>query len=139
MTLSAKFTLLIVPFGGPFDGKDMDGEFFSERTDLHPEWHSEWPVLWHHGQDPLGRIGSTPIGKAGNLRKTAMGWTVEVEMGDSPEARLVQRLGEHATIYGSSGTIGSHVRRSRSGEILSWPMAEISLSAAPQNPYSQIV
>ena len=35
---AAKWRVLSIPFGGPFDGKDLDEEFFSERTDIKEAW-----------------------------------------------------------------------------------------------------
>jgi hypothetical protein len=35
---TAKWRVLAIPFGGPFKGKDLDGEYFSPRTDVRPDW-----------------------------------------------------------------------------------------------------
>ena len=44
--------ILAIPFSGPIAGKDTDGEFFSERTDLCLDWFpTERPLLYDHGTD----------------------------------------------------------------------------------------
>ena len=43
---------LAIPFGGP-ERRDLQGEWFSKRTDLHLEWFPAdgRPVLYQHGLD----------------------------------------------------------------------------------------
>ena len=48
---SHKWRVLSIPFGGPFDGKDFDDEFFSGRTDIKPDWFDRRPLVWHHAGD----------------------------------------------------------------------------------------
>ena len=43
---------LAAPYGGPFGGKDLDGEFFSKSTDFAMDWYPDGiPLLYHHGHD----------------------------------------------------------------------------------------
>ena len=47
---------LAIPFGGPFDGKDFDGEFFSKDTDFRPRGLREpsGPLpAWQGRRDPV--------------------------------------------------------------------------------------
>src|SRR5512137_1110698 len=39
------FSVLGVPFGGPIEGKDLDGEYFSPRTDIMLQVGDKRPVL----------------------------------------------------------------------------------------------
>lgn len=129
------FRLLAIPFGGPIKGKDLDGEYFSKRTDIKPEWFSERPVLWHHGNDSL--MGDQVLGKATDLTLDDDGWWVDVWLDHgNKRASLIKRLAEKAPLYGSSGTIGYLKKAAPSGEILVWPYVEQTLTTSPQNTYS---
>jgi hypothetical protein len=129
------FRLLAIPFGGPVKGKDLDGEFFSKRTDIKPDWFSSRPVLWHHGVDPLFK--DTVIGKADNLVEEDDGWWVDVWLDrGAKRADLIKRLAARTPLYGSSGTIGYLKKASLTGEILTWPYVEQTLTSSPQNNYS---
>lgn len=156
------FALLAIPFGGPIPhprsrkGADLDGEWFSERTDIKPDWLPSRVVDWTHGVDPLGvlgipwdpsRQGPVPldkrvdIGKAGNLRMEEDGWWVDVWL-DAGERRvnLIRQLAERgAQLFGSSESIGGMVSTDKAtGEILSWPYWRQTLSTSPQNTLSTV-
>src|SRR6185436_4085438 len=78
----AKFRLLAIPYGGPIPSKasplgvDLDGEWFSPRTDIKPGWFDVRLVDWHHGAD--GKLGRSILGKADNLTEDDDGWWVDV-------------------------------------------------------------
>ena len=131
------FRLLAIPFGGPLGGKDLDGEWFSRNTDIKPDWFSERPVLWHHGQDRTLR--DTVIGKAVlDEEPDEDGWWVDVWLKHGERrTSLVKRLAEKAPLFGSSGTIG-YLKKSdpHTGEILVWPYVEQTLTTSPQNTFS---
>lgn len=131
------FRLLAIPFGGPAElgGRDLDGEFFSKRTDIKPDWFGERPVLWHHGQDR--HMSDTVIGKATDLTLEDDGWWVDVWLKHGEQrAELVKRLAAKGPIYGSSGTIGYLRKATKAGEILVWPYVEQTLTTSPQNALS---
>jgi hypothetical protein len=129
------FRLLAIPFGGPLKGRDLDGEFFTPRTDIKPDWFTERPVLWHHGQDSL--IGDTVIGKATDLTLEDDGWWVDVWINHGEKrAELVKRLASKAAIYGSSGTVSYLRKATKAGEITVWPYIEQTLTTSPQNQFS---
>ena len=129
------FRLLAIPFGGPVKGRDLDGEFFSKRTDIKADWFDARPVLWHHGQDSV--MGDETIGKAVDLTLDEDGWWVDVwvKHGDR-RADLFRRISERAPIYGSSGTVNYLKKAARNGEILVWPYIEQTLTTSPQNNFS---
>lgn len=129
------FRLLAIPFGGPLKGKDLDGEYFTKRTDIKPDWFTSRPVLWHHGGDTL--MGDAVVGKATDLTLEDDGWWVDVWMEHGQKrADLIKRLAARAPLYGSSGTIAYLKKAAPSGEILTWPYVEQTLTTSPQNTYS---
>jgi hypothetical protein len=157
------FRLLAFPFSGPIPhpayprGVDVDGQTFSEHTDIKPGWFDARLVDWFHGADP--KFGRAVLGKAVDLGrfdgKSAEpdedGWWVTVWLKRGEErVNLVRRLAERATIYGSSetgpglatvkavdGTLRPW-RRDITGEITAWPYLRQTLCAIAQNTYSII-
>lgn len=129
------FRILAIPFGGPIKGGDLDGERFTKRTDIKPDWFPERPVLWHHGQDDY--IGDRVIGKAIDLKLEEDGWWVDVWLKKGERhADLVHKLSQKSPLFGSSGTIGYLKKTAPDGEILVWPYAEQTLTLAPSNMFS---
>lgn len=135
--------LRTLPFGGLFvgpDGKarDLEGDYFSDRTDIKPHWFSERPVLWHHGADPTGLMGDRVLGKAINLHQEEDGWWEDLWL-NAGEARLKRVRGilaKGGQLFGSSTplqTPGFPVKRAKDGEILTWAHAESTLSTSPVN------
>lgn len=152
------FRLLAIPFGGPIPsphaprGVDVDGEWFSERTDIKPDWLKARAVDWHHGKDPYGVMnpreyaamaqppeqGREVIGKAVDPRMEEEGWwvTVWLEHG-ARRLDLVKQLAERgAQLFGSSETIAGLQSKASTGEILRWPYWRQTLSTSPQNTLS---
>lgn len=156
------FALLAIPFGGPIPspvaprGVDLDGEWFSERTDIKADWLPVRIVDWNHGADPTGllgvpwdprRQGAVPedkrvnIGKAGNLRMEDDGWWVDVWLdAGAKRLNLVRQLAERgAQLFGSSESVGPLVKTDKAtGEILRWPYWRQTLSTSPQNTLSVV-
>ncbi len=146
------FRLLAFPFSGPIPkagtrGVDLDGEFFSERTDIKADWLPFRPTDWHHGADPTGKMGRTSFGKAVDLggfegksnEPDQDGWWVTVWV-DAGQKRLdlIKRLAERATIFGSSESVPGLTKKASTGEILVWPYWRQTLSTSPQNTHSVI-
>jgi len=144
------FRLLAIPFGGPIPspihkrGVDVDGETFTERTAIYPDWLKERPTDWHHGGD--GVMQRTVLGKAVDIGRfdgkadepDEDGWwvTVWLKHGEN-RLNLIRRLAERgAQIFGSSETIASLSKKSQTGEILAWPYIRQTLSTSPQNTLS---
>ncbi len=139
------FRLLAIPFGGPIPsphserGVDLDGEWFSERTDIKADWLPFRIVDWHHGNDPTGVMGRTVLGKAVLDREPDEEghWvTVWLKNGER-RLDLVRRLAEQgAQLYGSSESVPGMTRKAETGEVLVWPYMRQTLSTSPQNTYS---
>jgi hypothetical protein len=136
---SSKWRVLAIPFGGPFKGKDFDGEYFSSRTDIKADWFRERPVLWHHAKDP--ELKDAALGTEGELTKEKDGWWAEVWLNRSSQywARVDQLL-QQGKVYASSGSMPHLVQKDhRTGEILVWPHIEQTLTPTPANPFSRVV
>jgi hypothetical protein len=137
---TAKWRVLAIPFGGPFKGRDMDGEFFSPRTDIKPHWFTERPVLWHHGMDETKDEPDDAIGTEGDLSKEKDGWWAEMWLDRGNRYwQQVSRMLAAGKVYGSSGALGHVVRKSADGEILVWPHIEQTLTVTPSNPFARVV
>lgn len=136
---NSKWRVLAIPFGGPFKGgRDLDGEFFSPRTDIKPEWFRDRPVLWHHGQDEA--VKSDILGVEDDLKREDDGWWATVWLDRS--ARYwdhVNGLLAQGKVYGSSGALGHLVEKAHNGEILVWPHIEQTLTPTPANPFARVV
>jgi hypothetical protein len=137
---NSKWRVLAIPFGGPFEGKDFDGEFFSERTDIKADWFDRRPLVWHHNLD--GTMKADPVmGTADDTEKSDEGWwsTVWLDRSHSYWAQVDQLL-RAGKVYGSSGSLPSFVKTDRkTGEILVWPYIEQTLTPTPANPYARVV
>jgi hypothetical protein len=136
------FRLLAIPFAGPIPspvnarGVDLDGEWFSERTDIKPAWFDARPTDWHHGSDIT--MGRTVIGKAINLVQEQDGWWVDVWLKHGEKRlELIRQLAERGgQIFGSSESAAGLTRKASTGEILVWPYIRQTLSTSPQNTHS---
>ena len=136
-------SILSIPYGGPIPsphykkGMDLDGEFFTERTDVKADWFSERPVLWHHGRDPY--MQDTLFGKAVNFRQEEDGWWSDIwfKIGEKRKSLIDMLAKKGAEIFGSSQTIPTLAKADRrTGEWLVWPHIEQTLSTSPQNTKS---
>jgi hypothetical protein len=135
---TAKWRVLAIPFGGPLKGKDLDGEYFSKRTDIKPDWFPERPVVFHHGKDDA--LKDETLGIEDELKLEADGWWATVWLDRSNRYwDRVSRLLEQGRLYGSSGALGHMIRRAKDGELLVWPHIEQTLTPTPANPFSILV
>jgi hypothetical protein len=139
---SGALDILAIPFGGPFEGgKDSDGEYFSERTDLALDWFPmRRPLLFHHGLDETGP-GVSPVGYVDvtTARKTPEGWWVRAWL--DKQHRYFAEIGqliEEEALFASSGAMPHLVRKARDGEITRWPWVEQSLTPTPANLFSLV-
>jgi hypothetical protein len=135
---TAKWKVLAIPFGGPLKGgKDLDGEFFSPRTDPKPGWFKERPTLFHHGQDET--IGDEDVGIEGELKKEDDGWWAPLWLDrQSRYFAQLDALIRAGKMYGSSGSMPHLVKIAKDGEILVWPHIEQTLTLTPSNIFSRI-
>jgi hypothetical protein len=135
----SKWRVLAIPYGGPFKGRDLDGEFFSPRTDIKPDWFDRRPLVWNHNLDKS--MDDPVIGTADDLEQTKEGWWVTAWLNRSHRywSEVNALLGQ-SKVYGSSGSLGANwVRTDRkTGEILVWPFVEETFTPTPSNFYSVV-
>ena len=135
----SKWRVLAIPFGGPFKGKDFDGEFFSPQTDIKPKWFTERPVIFHHGMDHT--LKDQELGTQ-ELEDDASGdgWWSTVWLNRSAQYwDQVNALLTAGKMFGSSGALSHLVRKNqKTGEILVWPHIEQTLTVTPANPFARV-
>ena len=136
---SAKWRVLSIPFGGPFKGKDFDGEFFSANTDIKPDWFDRRPLVWHHNLDRTMKADPV-LGTADDLDRSDEGWWTTIWLDRSHRYwAQVDELLRAGKIYGSSGSLPNFVRVDKaSGEIQVWPFIEQTLTPTPSNIFSVV-
>jgi hypothetical protein len=136
---SVKWRVLAIPFGGPFaGGKDLDGEFFSPRTDIKADWFPTRPVLWHHGGDQA--VKDAILGTEDELVKEDDGWWGTMWLDRSARYwAQVSALLAAGKVYGSSGALGHLVQKAKDGEILTWPHIEQTLTPTPANIFARVI
>lgn len=118
--------VLGLPYGGPNDGKDNDGNWFSAQTDFMDGVIDSPPVLYGHGAmngvdaDIHGKVHARWYAKDG-------GWfKVELKR-DSP--RFEQLYDAHVKGYlrASSGAVPATVEIAPSGHVDRWLVGELTL------------
>ena len=120
-----RLEVLGVPFGGHLDGKDADGEYFSERTNIHLTLGEERPVYYLHGQQ---ESAPSTIGRARYSRADEKGHWFEVVLDKAKEyADRIWTAATQGVARASSGAINYLCRRNEDGEYTSWPLAELTL------------
>lgn len=123
--------VLAVPFGGPDNGKDKDGEYFSSRTELHLDRFNPL-VTYYHGYDEKGHPQGDPefIGEItpDSWTKRGDGWWARVVLNKlSDYAGRVWQGAKDGIARASSGSIEHLVRKEHDGEITRWPLGELAL------------
>lgn len=123
--------VLGVPYGGPIEGRDLDGEAFTSETDIWLKTGDQVNVTYYHGFDPdeMGEKQKIPalIGKATYVGADERGhWFEPVLDGDEP---LAQRLMKASIteLRASSGAVSHLVRKGAGGLISVWPVGELAL------------
>ncbi len=126
-----KLLVLGAPYGGhKADNRDEWGEYFSERTDFMLELGESRPSLYFHGFDPDGyREKSPPIlGRALATMRDDMGLWFEVVLNKATKyAERIWKAAIQGTARASTGAVGHLTRTSGDGEVLMWPIGELSL------------
>jgi len=121
------------PFGGPAAGRDLQGEYFSARTDFGLERGTQPPLKFEHGLD--AEIGHEQIGTVLEHRVTDLGLWVKAQLDRrSQYYQYIVSLMQKGALSFSSGAIPKLVKVGSNGEILQWPWLETSLTPWPANP-----
>ncbi len=152
---NTKEALILGGYGFVWGGRDLQGEYFTPRTDFwfdrltyHP------PVLYHHGQDEA--LGRVVLGRVEEMQDDGIGLYLKMRLPYEPIVPLskqadelwmeqqrklhrfyldsIQRLVEEGIEGISSGSVGHLVEITSNGEICSWPTVEFSLTPTPAEP-----
>ena len=126
---------LAVPFGGPFGGKDLDGEAFGPDTDLALDWFPEEgrPVIYHHGLDE--GMKTALVGRQIAREVVDIGHWVKVQLDKRNRYyEAIKELVDEGSLFFSSGALPHLVQTTKDGAIKAWPWVELSLTPTPANP-----
>jgi hypothetical protein len=126
--MTYRMRMLAIPFGSPRE-RDLDGEYFSPRTDLGIKLTRDTilPLAWHHGAEGHRKW----IGGCSDWEMKADGWWCTAVVEDPMyAARLAQA---ERPIFASSGAAPHTVIRAGDGEILQWGLSEVSGTFSPIN------
>lgn len=133
----------LLSFSGPFAGRDSYGTFFSARTDWALDMHPDGiPVLFNHGFD--SDFGMHPIGKTGptsSFRTDDDGLWVQMQLDKREKyySTRVRPLLDANSLGVSQGSAEHSVRiDQKSGEVLAWPLHELSLTPTESNPFNVV-
>lgn len=122
----------LVVWGSP-QQKDLQGEYFTPKTDLGLKWYHNRPMLYHHGID--GSLKAEPIGVIDTLQADEVGVWAEGQLDMHHRyATAIKRLVERGVLGWSSGTLPHLVERDANGNIKRWPIVEGSLTPTPAEP-----
>lgn len=136
--------VLAIPYGGPNRGKDAEGEYFDETTNLYLDKFDNPIVSYYHGFDPNGYPQGEPeeIGEVLSRESKSDGIWVRVLLDKASQyAKRVWEAAQEGLARASSGTI-EHIRRVASnGLITHWPFVELALfdteeGRQPANSYA---
>jgi hypothetical protein len=138
--------VLGLPYGGPQNGRDSQGEYFSADTNwlLDRGFPELPPAVYYHGFTPKGK----PMGAPEYIGRTVKRWAdsagvwyrVALDKASS-WAERVWDAAQQDKARASSGT-AEHLRRvDRDGHIREWPVIELSLfdiegDRQPANAYA---
>lgn len=152
--------ILMLPFGGPTKaevfgfppderGRDMDGEYFDERTDVYGPFPSlrrsrERLVDWHHGMDPTGVMKGAILGRVVfDEKPESAGWWADfwANAGEQRRALVAELERRHVPVYGSTAAVkGTRLLwpPDDDGHLPTWPVVRHTLSTSPQNLYAGV-
>lgn len=133
------------PFGGPNNGKDAHGQYFSPRTKFHEDKLPLPPAVYYHGYNPDGTPAGTPdfigptIGRGVDPQR-GVWYDVALDTQKSDGARRLAATPSDK-LRASAGVVPATKRIAANGEILSWMNGEISVFDAsatrrPVNDYA---
>ena len=135
------------PYGGPEDGRDVQGEFFAPDTRFHEDKWPLPPAVYYHGLTGDG----TPAGEPQYIGRTIKRWVDDmgvwyrVVLDKANEwAQRVWDGAKRGIARASTGSASHLVRTDDDGHIREWPVVELSIFDAvgqrqPANAYAVAV
>ena len=128
-----------IPFGGPIAGGDVDGEFFSAKTDFRFDWFPDGrPMLYDHGTDK--KLGLDLIGRQTEhqvVDEIGVWVKGQINMSHRYAEAVMGLIGEQKIGF-SSLAMRHLVEKERNGHIKTWPWIEETLTVRPANPVATI-
>lgn len=141
--------VLANPYGGPNNGRDTDGQYFSPRTHFHEDQIPNPPAVYYHGYDKDASGKAVPMGLPEWIGRAVKRWTdsrgvwYRIVLNSANQyAKRVWEAAKRGVARASSGVVlASHRVDENTGEILSWLNGEISLfetdsGKRPANSYA---
>ena len=124
---------LALPFGGLHNGRDLDGQYFSVKTNFCLDWFTDRPLLYHHGLDE--DAGTTVVGRVKTYDFNAEGGWADMQLDRSHKFySAIRDLVTKGKLSLSSGAMSHLVEENtKTGEITCWPWVEESLTPTPAN------
>lgn len=121
-------------YGVVWGGRDISGERFEPDTDFWFDRLTETPmVLWQHGADDA--LKRSVIGRVSAKTPDDVGLWIEAQIEKAGEyAAAVQDLVKRGLLGWSSGAVAHLAQVNPDGKIVSWPVAEFSLTPTPCEP-----
>jgi tetratricopeptide (TPR) repeat protein/phage head maturation protease len=112
---------------------DLQGQYFTPRTDFALHWYERRPMLYQHGLD--GALKTSLIGTIEHLQADDFGIWAEAQLDMHQHyAQAVLALVEQGALHWSSGSIAHLVQVADDGHITRWPLIEGSLTPTPAEP-----
>lgn len=126
--------VLAIPYGGPHGGRDNQGEYFDERTDLMLAQYPTRAVFYYHGLDEPGK--KETIGEDLGYQIKSDGVWLKIKLfQDNEFAKRVWKSALKGKARASSGSMPHIVPPiGPDGWIEQWPFAEISLMDETKEP-----
>jgi phage head maturation protease len=113
--------------------KDLQGEYFTAKTDFAMDWFQLRPALYHHGLD--GVLKTVPIGTITSLKVDEIGIWAEAQLDMHKRyVEAVAKLVKEGALHWSSGSLAHLVEVAEDGEIKRWPLVEGSMTPTPAEP-----
>lgn len=123
--------VLGIPYGGPINGRDLDGEAFTPDTNFWLKLGDIINLSYYHGFEPdePGKMQPQPamIGRAQFVEADERGLWFEPSLDlDEPLAKRLVAAGIES-LRASSGAVNHLVRKDEGGVITTWPVGELAL------------
>lgn len=123
--------VLGIPYGGPINGRDLDGEAFTPDTNFWLKLGDSINLSYYHGFEPdePGKMQPQPamIGRAQFVEADERGLWFEPSLDlDEPLAKRLVAAGIES-LRASSGAVNHLVRKADGGIITTWPVGELAL------------
>ena len=115
---------------GDEENRDLYKQFFTKSTDFCLDWYEQVPWLYHHGLHPS--MGSMKIGAWDSFKVDDIGVFVEGErLKHHKYEEAVGILLDEGILFPSSGAAAHLVEADDNGQMLRWPIVEVSSTVSP--------